>query len=183
MSSSAARVWITSGLPRLARELDLRRERALLVGSRRGAVAVEVESGLADRHAALVRGERAQLGEVGVVEAPRRVGMAPDRGVDLREGLGRGQRGAAGGAVDADREHAADPRRLRGRDELGVGRLAEVEMGVGVDQAAPAPRGSFGNSASSVSTAEIPPRPSSAPSSEVSSAPSAASSRSLLAGR
>ena len=61
----------------LARERDLRRERALLILARR-AVAVEVETRLADRHAALVRGERAQLGEVGVVEALRRVRVAAD---------------------------------------------------------------------------------------------------------
>ena len=51
-----------------ARQLDLGQEGALLVGRGR-AVAVEVQAGLADRHAALVRGQRLELGEVGVVEA------------------------------------------------------------------------------------------------------------------
>ncbi len=119
-------------LARLARERDLRGERALLVRARR-AVAVEVEAGLADRDAALVRGQRAQLGQVGVVEARRVVRVAADRRVHLREGLGRGQRRAAGGAVDADGQHPRDARRDRRRDQLGVGRLAQVQVGVGVD--------------------------------------------------
>ena len=101
----------------LARELDLRRERALLVGARRG-VAVEVEAGLADRHAALVRGQRAQLGQVGVVEALGRVRVAADRRVHLGKVLGRRERRAAGGAVDADRQHARHARRLGRRDQL-----------------------------------------------------------------
>ena len=78
---------MTSGLPVSRARLDLRLERALLVGRRR-AVAVEVQAGLADRDAALVRGERLELGEVGVVEAGRLVRVPADRGVDLREALG-----------------------------------------------------------------------------------------------
>ena len=72
----------------LGGQRDLRLERALLVGPWR-AVAIEVEAGLADRHAARVVGQRAQLGEVGAVEAVRAVGVPADRGEHLREGLGR----------------------------------------------------------------------------------------------
>ena len=79
--------------PGLARERDLRGERALLVGAR-GGLAVEVQAGLADRHAALVRGERAQFGQVGVVEALRFVRMPADGRVHVRERLGRGERQA-----------------------------------------------------------------------------------------
>ena len=68
VSSSAARVWMTSGLPVAAGELDLGLEGPLLILARR-VVAVEVEAGLADRHAPLVSGQRLELGEVGVVEA------------------------------------------------------------------------------------------------------------------
>ncbi len=115
--------------PGLARERDLRGERALLVGAR-GGVAVEVEARLADRHAALVRGERAQFREVGVVEAPRLVRVPADGRVHVRERLGRGERRTRGGAVGADREHPRDADRFGGGDELGVRRLAQVQMGV-----------------------------------------------------
>ena len=137
-------------LVRLAGERDLRRERPLLVGCRRS-LAVEVKARLADRHAAIVRGERPQLCQVGVVEAGRGVGVASDRREDLREVLGLRQCGAAGGAVDADRQHPRDARRLRRRDELGIGRLAEVKVRVGIDH--PASGRSFGNSDSSAGPA------------------------------
>ena len=54
-----------------ARELDLGVERALLVGARR-VVAEVVQARLADRAAALVRGERVRVGEVGRRRSPRR---------------------------------------------------------------------------------------------------------------
>ena len=79
----------------LARQRDLGRERALLICAR-GTFAIEVKTGLADRHAAPVRRERAQLGQVGVVEAPGGVGVTADRRVHLRKGLRRGERRAAG---------------------------------------------------------------------------------------
>ena len=57
--------------------------------------------------AARVRGERLQVGEVGVVEALGVVGVAADGGQDLREVLGGLQRAAVGGRVHPDREDAA----------------------------------------------------------------------------
>ena len=93
-------------LRRFARERDLCGERALLIGRGR-AVAVVVEPGLADRDAPRVRGQRLQLGEVGVVEPGRAVRVAADRGVHLREVLGGLERRAARRAVGPDRD---DPR-------------------------------------------------------------------------
>ena len=66
VSSSAARVWMTSGLPSLVRDRDLGGERALLVGAGR-VVAVVVQAGLADRPAVRVPRELAQLVGDGVV--------------------------------------------------------------------------------------------------------------------
>ena len=119
VSSSAARVWITTGLPARARQLHLRDERADLVLARR-VVAVVVEPGLPDRDAALVGRQRLELGQVGVVEAGRAVGMAADRRADLREGLGRRQRRAARRAVHPDRQHPAHAGALRVGDQIGV---------------------------------------------------------------
>jgi hypothetical protein len=112
-------------LCRLARERDLRGERALLIGARR-ALTVEVEPGLADRHAALVRRERSQFREVDVIEALRRVRMPADGRVNLGERLGRSQRRTGGRTVSADREHPCHADRFGGHDELGVRRLAQV---------------------------------------------------------
>ena len=71
-------------LAELARELDVGGERALLVGARR-VVAVVVEAGLADRAAARVARELAQLVGDRVVVAGGAVGVVADRGEpDLR---------------------------------------------------------------------------------------------------
>ena len=81
-------------LARRAGEVDLGVEGALLVGARR-AVAVEVQAGLADGHAAVVAGELGDLVERRVVEARGEVGVAADGGEHLRERLGGGERAAA----------------------------------------------------------------------------------------
>ena len=93
-------------LAELVRDLDVGAEGALLVGAGR-VVAVVVEPGLADREAARVGGQLAQLGGDRVVVAGRVVGVVADRGVDLVVLLGRRQRGAARLLVDADREDPA----------------------------------------------------------------------------
>ena len=130
----------------LASELDLGVKGSLLVGAG-GVVPVVVKPGLPDRDALLVRGQRVQLGEIGVVEAGRPVRVPADRGVDLGKVLGRRERGAARGTVGPDRQQPGHPR-LGGRgDELGVGRLAEFEMRVAVDHEL-----CLGNSASSAVT-------------------------------
>ena len=105
--------------------------------------------------------------------------------------LGCGERSATGGGVGADRENAVHARRQRGRDQLGVGRLAQVEMGVAVDHAGSVSIGDqagsdstlLGYSTSSVLTRPSVPAPSCAPASATSGAPSASSSLPVLAGR
>ncbi len=124
---------------------DLGQEGPALI-LRRCALSVVVKPRLADRHAARMGGQRLELGQVGVVEAGGRVGMPADGGVDLREVLGRSQGCPAAGAVEADGE---DPlhARLGGRgDELGVRRLAQLQMRVAVDHVR------LGNSGSSATT-------------------------------
>ena len=70
MSSSAARVWITTGSPTRAGELELRLEGAPLVVAR-GVVAVVVEAGLADRARPRVGGRPLDLLEVAARRSPR----------------------------------------------------------------------------------------------------------------
>ena len=135
----------------ITRELDLGVEGALLIAAR-GVVAVIVEARLPDRDALLVRRERMQLGQVGVVEAGRLVRVAPDGRVHLRERVGGRERGATGPPRRADGDDPRDAGRLGGRDELGVGRLADVEMRVAVDHAL------LGNSGSSAVTRPPGPR-------------------------
>ena len=140
MSSSAARVWMTSGLPSSRASCDLGGERALLVGARR-VVAVVVEAGLADRAAARVRGELAQLVGDRVVVAGRVVGVAADRGEHLVVGLGGGERGAAATRASMPIVRMrVTPGLARRGDQLGLGRRAAVEVGVAVDHSG------FGNS-------------------------------------
>src|ERR1700729_2807732 len=67
-------------------QLYLRGESTLLVLPR-CVFPVIVEPRLADRDAARVRGQPPQLGQVGVVEAARFVGMAADGRVHLGKGL------------------------------------------------------------------------------------------------
>ncbi len=101
MSRSAAREWITSGLPVSRASAICAANARCLVARAARRLAIEVQSGLPDRHAALVRRQRAQLRQVGVVEALRGVRVAADRRVHLGEVLRRRQRRAAGRAVDA----------------------------------------------------------------------------------
>ncbi len=122
------------GRARGACEGDLCPERALLVVPG-GVLAVVVEPRLADRDAARVRRQRLQLGQVGVVEAARLVGVTADRRIHLGERLGRRERGAARDAVGADGEQLHDARRHRALDELGVWLFAQVQVGVAVDHA------------------------------------------------
>ena len=126
--------------------------------------------------------ERAQLGEVGVVEARGRVRVAADRGIHLGKRNGRGQRRATGGAVDAHGQHAPDAGALGGRDELRLARLAQVQMGMRVDHEAGS-AAALGKSDSIGLTRSMAPAPSSAPDRDREAAPSASSRRSALAGR
>ena len=122
-------------LAELAREADVRGERALLVGARR-VVAVVVEAGLADRGAARVAGELAQLVRDRVGVARRVVGVVADGEPHLGVRLGGGLRAAAALRVGADREDPRDAGLRRGGDDLGVGAGRRVEVGVAVDHGA-----------------------------------------------
>jgi hypothetical protein len=128
-----------------AGEDDLGEERTLLVGLS-GALAVVVESGLADGDAARVGGERLEFGELAIVEGSRVVRVVADDGVDLREQLGRCQGEPRGGGVGPD---GGDPRDALapGRfDQLLGRRRAGVQVSVAVDHVV---RARFGNSGSS----------------------------------
>ena len=101
----------------------------------------------------LMGGERLQLGQVRVVEAGRLVGVASDHGVDLRERLGRGERGAARRSVGSHRDDPVDPHLGGGGDELGVRGLTQVQVGVAVDHRDSGVGGlRFGNSGSRAPT-------------------------------
>ena len=93
---------------------DLGLERGSLLGAR-GAVAVVVEAGLADRHHALVRGQRLDLGRRSAIEAGGGVRVTSDAGEHLLVRPGRGDRLAVGGLVHAHGEDATDPDLARGR--------------------------------------------------------------------
>ena len=167
--------------PGLARQRDLSGESALLVCARR-TIAVEVQPGLPNRDAALMRGKRAQLGQIGVVEARGRVRMPAHGGIHLGERLGSGESRPAGGTVDAHGDHAPHAHRHGGGHQLRIGWLAQLQMGMGVYHAARASRGSLGKSGSIGLTRASLPAPSEAPASERSGAPSAFNRRSALAG-
>jgi hypothetical protein len=132
------------------RQLDLRSERPLLVRLRR-VVAVVIEAGLADGHALRVRGERRELGQIGVVEPGGRVRMTPDGRIHLREGLGRRQRRPARRAVGPDGDDPIHPSLDGHGHQLGIRRLAQVQVRVGIDHR-------FGNSGSSARTGSPLPR-------------------------
>jgi hypothetical protein len=80
-----------------------------------------------------MRGERLELGEVGIVKAGGRVGVAPDRRVDLREVLGGRQRRATRRARGSDGHDPGHAGLRRTSHKLGVRRLAHVQMRVAVD--------------------------------------------------
>ena len=119
-------------LPGRAGQLDLGDERALLIFTGR-VVAVVIEPSLTDCDAPLMRRQRLELCEVGVVEARRRVRVTPDRRVHLGEVFRRLERGAARRAVGPDREHPGHAGLECPLDELGVRRLARVQMRVAID--------------------------------------------------
>jgi hypothetical protein len=122
----------------LLRHLDLTGEGTALL-LRRGGVAVEVEPGLADRPHLRVAGQADQLGRVLVAEAGGVVGMAADAGEDSLVALGGVDRDLVGVRPEPDREDPPHPGLGRRRDQLGLLAVAEVEVGVGVDQGSDQP--------------------------------------------
>ena len=115
-------------------QLDLRLEGALLIGGG-CVVAVVVKAGLPDRHAAGVGSERLEVGQLGVIEARGLVGVAADRRVDLGKGVGGRQRLAVGLRVGTDGHDPCHPRLKRRLHQLGVRRLARVQVRVAIDHA------------------------------------------------
>ena len=114
------------------RDLGLEGPQLVLAG---GAVAVVVKPRLADRADGGVGGERLDVGGCGCVEADRRVGMPADAGENIVVSFGGGDRLAVGALLEPDREDPPYAGVARRGDQLGVGRLTDREVRVGVDHA------------------------------------------------
>ncbi len=117
------------------RDLDLGLEGAALLGGR-GALPVVVEAGLADCPHLLVPGEPRDPRRRRLVEPGRLGRVTADRGEHPLVALGACDRLGVGLASEADVQHSPHPRRMRRRDHLGLGPLAEKQVGVGVDHRA-----------------------------------------------
>ena len=135
VSSSAARVWMTSGLPVARASSIWARKARALVGARarsRGS-----SPGRSRRSRGSAGGRRAPRGRRG------RRRRSPSASLGWRPIAAKtcGNASAAASAarhvsaVGADGEHPRDARRRGRRHQLGVGGLAGVEVGVGVDHA------------------------------------------------
>ena len=122
-----------------AGQVELGLEGAALVVSR-GVVAVVVEAGLADRAGVGVGRGALDLLEVGLAKAGRLVRVASDDREHLLVLACRGQRAPDRSAVHADRREPGHPGQPGALDQLSVGRLAVVEVAVGVDHGRPAGR-------------------------------------------
>jgi starch synthase len=84
-------------------------------------------------HVEYLARELAQLVEVRVREARRRVGVAPDRGPHVLEALAGVERLPAALGIDAHGEHPGHAGLAGGADQLLVAALRERQVGVGVD--------------------------------------------------
>jgi hypothetical protein len=114
------------------RQLDLGLEGTPLVRTR-GPVAVVVEPGLADRPRLRVRSGTLDASQVAVAEAARLVRVPPHYRHDLVVCAGGRERKVDRRGIGSDGGEPGDARRPGPRDELGVRRLAGVEVAVGVD--------------------------------------------------
>ena len=136
VSSEAARVWMTTGLPSSAASSSCALEELALAVARR-VVAVVVEPGLPDRDGALGCGEQlAQLVDGGRVGSPAWCGWIPSAAKTPVVSLGDGERLAAGVEPGADRDDPLDPGLARARHEHVCRLRARVEVRVRVDHAA-----------------------------------------------
>ena len=135
VSSEAARVWTTTGLPSSAASSSCALEELALAVVRR-VVAVEVEPGLADGDRALVGEQLTQLVEPGRVGLGRLVRVDAERGEDAVVPSAIASVSRQRVDTRADRDDPVDAGLACARDQL-VRRLrARVEVRVGVDHAA-----------------------------------------------
>ena len=133
MSSSAARVWITTGFPSSRASGELALEEELLRVVRR-VVAEVVEPRLAHRNGLRMREQRLQLGNVVCLRAAGLVRMDAERRVDAVVRVREGERVARAGERRRDRDDPRDARLACAGDHLG-GVVPEVR--VRVDHASP----------------------------------------------
>ena len=129
---SGSRRWTTSGLARPSGDPDLGGEGAALL-IRVGAVAVEVEPGLPDRHDAGLRAELLDRQRRRLVEAVGAVRVAADRGEHPLIRLRRADGSRVRVLAKADGQDPIDPGVAGRGDQLRLGRLAEPEVRVSVD--------------------------------------------------
>ena len=132
MSSSASRVWMTTGLPSSAASSSCACEELAAAG-RAARSRGSSRARLADGDRARVPSELAQLVERGCVVIRGLVRVDAERGVDSVVPLGEVERRAAGVDARADRDDALDAGR-RGPARGPSRRIrARVEVRVGVD--------------------------------------------------
>ena len=131
VSPSGSRAWIRSAGRGRGRSRSAPRRR----GADRPArgLAVVVDPGLADRPHLLVLGEEGDRFGLRVVEAGGLGRVTAGGRKNALVALGSSDRLRVGLLLEADVEHPLDPRLQGSRDDLGLGPLAEEEMGVGVD--------------------------------------------------
>ena len=132
---SGSRAWITIGSSS-SRAISIWAAKARRWSARARRLAVVVEPGLADRPHLLVLGEPRDLRRRRLVEAARLGRVAADGREDALVALRPGDRLGVGLAAEADVEHPPDPGLARRCDHLGLGPLAEEQVGVGVDHRA-----------------------------------------------
>jgi len=123
----------------IAGDIDLRLEGAPLLGPA-GGLAVVVDPGLADRpHLLVLRREAGDLLGPRIVETGGLRRVTANGREDRLVALGCGNRQLVGVQIEADVEHPFHPRLPGRRDDLGLGPLAEKEVGVGIDHGKPQP--------------------------------------------
>ncbi len=135
VSSSASRVWISSGSPCVARRRDVVAE-ALRLRFRRRVLVVIVEARFADGDDFRMLGEAHDVGRLEVQLLVGVVRMRADRAVDIVEALGDGEHLIEAADARRDRHHGADACRASTRHhavEIG-GEVAEIQVAVVVDE-------------------------------------------------
>ena len=135
MSSSASRVWMTSGSPS-SRASAIWPRKTPLGDLGRGVIVVVVEPGLADADAFGMGREAPHGGKVARRLARRLVRMGADGEIDVVVGLRDLDQAMRPVDPRADRDHGLDAGRARPLDDRVefVGEIGKVEMAVAVDE-------------------------------------------------